>query len=228
MLALILIIISSTEAVDLFTYETSHKFSYYCESCFYGPVKLNFTFNYFGNNYDSIYIHNDGFISFEKCYGVSSCKNSISVYNSDEFIKGLVYFSEVKSRYKLETYAHLVRKKHEEFFCPVWGFQLTWFNIVNDKKNSFQLILVGNDHKSYVLRIYDKMEWPICENQFSFIGDKHNGKPIDYKFSMDQLMNGTNATKNGLWIKRYDELNKTSFLKVNFFLLFLNLISIKL
>lgn len=228
MLALILIIVSSTEAVDLFSYETSQKFSYYCENCFYGPVRLNFTFNYFGTNYDSIYIHNDGFISFEKCFSVSLCKNSISVYNSDEFLKGLVYFSQVKSRYLLETYAHLVRKKHEIYFCPVWGFQLTWFNIINDKKNSFQMILVGNDHKSYVLRIYNIMEWIINDYRYSFIGDKHNGKPIEFKFSVDQLINGTNTTKNGVWIKRYDELNKSSLLKINFFILFLNFLLIKL
>jgi len=105
------------ESAQLVSFDISNNALFKCENCIYGPVRFNTSFNFFGNIFDKIYIHNDGFVSFDQCDKLNSSENAISIFTTNEFISGRVYYKEIKDYYLLNKYSQHVRYKHDYYFC---------------------------------------------------------------------------------------------------------------
>ena len=55
-----------------------------CLNCVYGPKNISKNFVLFGKNYSNIYIHANGFVSFNKCKnGLGDCQSFVSLFTTN-------------------------------------------------------------------------------------------------------------------------------------------------
>ncbi|HEU4717551.1 MAG TPA: nidogen-like domain-containing protein [Bacteroidia bacterium] len=124
---------------------------------FTNVIQLPFTFNFYGTNYDSIFINNNGNISFGTPYSTFTANpfpdpnySMIAPFWADvdtrDSVSGLVY-------YKI-TPTHMIVK---------WE-NVGYYNMHNDKLNTFQLIMTDGQDTilppgSNVAFCYGDMQW---------------------------------------------------------------------
>jgi hypothetical protein len=127
-----------------------------CDDCFYGPFTLPFTFCFYGSNYNSFYINNNGNVSFEGGYSAfSSTGFPVSGFGMlAPFWADVVTWNGLGGMYyKIEPTRVII----------IWD-QVGYYMYGGDKRNTFELIFtngtdpligVGNN----VAFSYADMQW---------------------------------------------------------------------
>lgn len=121
-----------------------------------GLINLPFTFCLYGNNYNSLYINNNGNVSFGTPYGTFSA----SGFPSTSFVMVAPFWGDVDTRFGA---GQVIYKIYPNAIYVNWK-DVGYYNVHTDKLNSFQLILsdgtdttigIGNN----VAFCYKDMQW---------------------------------------------------------------------
>lgn len=127
-----------------------------CDDCSSGQINLPFNFCLFGSNYNTIYINNNGNISFGSPYGTFSPL----VFPNNQFIMVAPFWADVDTRNNLGN----VRYKITPTALFVNWVSVGYYNTQGDKRNTFSVILTNNNDASIgvgnnVAFCYKDMQW---------------------------------------------------------------------
>ncbi len=127
-----------------------------CDDCSFGPFTLPFTFCFYGTNYTSFYINNNGNVSFEGSYGTYSSTG----FPVADFGMLAPFWADVDTRSGLGA----VYYKMEATRVTVIWDNTGYYSVNGDKRCTFELVFtngtdpligVGNN----VAFSYDDMQW---------------------------------------------------------------------
>jgi hypothetical protein len=136
---------------------------------FSGPINLGFTLNYFGTNYTSFYINNNGNVSFGS--GISAYIPTGPTGASAPVISP--YFGDADSRGANSGVVHLNQSANQSIVT--WD-HIGYYDSHDDKLNTFQLVLRGPDYavpsgEGQIGFFYTTMGWESTDtSQVSAIG----------------------------------------------------------
>lgn len=127
-----------------------------CDDCSSGQINLPFNFCLFGSSYSTIYINNNGNISFGAPYGTFSPV----VFPNNQFIMVAPFWADVDTRNNLGN----VRYKITPTALYVNWVNVGYYNTQGDKRNTFSVILTNNNDASIgvgnnVAFCYKDMQW---------------------------------------------------------------------
>ena len=192
-----------------------------CFNCVYGPKNISKNFVLFGKNYSKIYIHANGFVSFDKCKsGLVNCPSYVSLFttNIGENLLTKIYHEEINNihHYKMSLINSLLPRTQSEH-CE-WAYVITWFEYEKNFKycnhlNSYQLILAAtNMSSSFIIFNFYKINLPII-NYLGFGDSEHGFKFLDTAII---LQNGSNVNRRGFWRFKVDLYASFKFTSVNY------------
>jgi hypothetical protein len=133
-----------------------------CDDCFTGSIALPFTLNYFGNNYGSTFVSNNGYITFSSGQGIFTPSGLGALYAGQPIIAP--FFADVDTRPALGGFTQYGANTFNGM--SAWG--ATWTDVGyyadhTDKTNTFQVLLVDrSDVASGDFDIYfnyDRILW---------------------------------------------------------------------
>lgn len=136
---------------------------------FSGPLNLGFTLNYFGTNYNSFYINNNGNVSFGS--GISDYVPTGPTGASAPVISP--YFGDADSRGTNSGVVHLNQSANQSIVT--WD-HIGYYDSHDDKLNTFQLVLRSSDYivssgEGQIGFFYTTMGWESTDtSQVSAIG----------------------------------------------------------
>ncbi|XP_053307392.1 alpha-tectorin-like [Spea bombifrons] len=140
-----------------------------------GEVPISEEFKFFSNGYRSLYVNNNGVISF---------KTAVSQYTPDAFpltegetfvtpfwgdvdndLAGMVYYRESKDADLLNTITKDMEKHLPDLhYAATWAFVATWENVAyygaaSKKTNTFQAVLTTDGYRYFAILNYEKIQW---------------------------------------------------------------------
>lgn len=167
-------------------------------------ISLPVTFPFFGRDYTSLFVNNNGLLTFEKekktykpqKFPLSDNTSVIAVFWADIDIQregGNVTHRQTTDPVLLERATREVRKYfflRKEF---TWMLIATWHevgfygasNTGELRKNTFQLVLVTNEEKSYVFFLYNKLQWTTGSNSHGNSSTGLGGNPAQVGFNSE-------------------------------------------
>lgn len=121
-------------------------------------VPLPFTVNFFGTNYQSLYVNNNGNVTFD------SPKITYTPYTIDASVPPMIapFFADVDTRTRGSVSFGATTFNGFPSFCVNWS-DVGYYRRNDDKTNTFQLILVSrpdvSDKAFDIVFNYDRIEW---------------------------------------------------------------------
>jgi len=157
---------------------------------FAGPIKLQNKFPFSYNNYNHLFVDNNGVISFDQgvtaftptCKGLQSQQGLIFPYWADidtsQGLGGAVYYRESndsalikKAAKEIQTaYPKLLSLQINSVFIATWyqapfsGALACGYTNETAPRNTFQAILAANKYSSYVIFYYASITWTTGRN----------------------------------------------------------------
>ena len=139
---------------------------------------LSPAFPYFGRNMTSLYINNNGFLSFMMPCNPSVCFNSRPFpfesppliaplwtgYTLESDTSGDVYYRIDQGEDFLSNISSYIQIQRSESFVPSYAVVVTWFELPQrfssnmGPTNTFQAILATDGYRSYVILSYGSLE----------------------------------------------------------------------
>lgn len=148
-------------------------------------IKLKRTFKFFGKNYTSVYVNNNGILTFEnkideykpQSFPSKENRSIIAPFWADvntEHVGGSVWFRETFEQDLLDRASAEIRSYflQQRRFTATWMFIATWYNVGyygasrdgKNKRNTFQAVLITNEIHSFVIFNYKKIQWTTGSN----------------------------------------------------------------
>jgi Nidogen-like len=152
-------------------------------------VALPFTLNFFGVNYSSLFVNNNGNVTFDSPLATYI---PFDLSNTDRVIIA-PFFADVDTRPVgggSVTYGATTVEGHAAF-CVNWN-SVGYFNLQTDRNNTFQLLLVDRpDLGGFDIRFrYDHIQWEL--------GSASNNQPAHAGFSNGSVLNSVELAGSGV------------------------------
>ena len=195
MILIFLLFLRTILCSEFFSYGLNNEFHFHSGvNISEGPIELSQSIVFFNKIYVDIYIHSNGYISFNNM--TISDRNSIAIVpflcQTNTSLGGIVSFREIFHDYKLSYFSKKIGN-----FTAKYGFIVTWYKVKSiDKKysdgNTFQMVLLSNGIETFtILNLYD-IQWNDGQN-FTSIIKNYDGVKVMFK------------NTSGIWIFRVDQ-----------------------
>ncbi|KAL8220174.1 UNVERIFIED_CONTAM: hypothetical protein K2H54_040018 [Gekko kuhli] len=138
-------------------------------------IKIKTPFTFYGKEYHSLYVNNNGVISFggpvagytPQPIPLTDGKHFVAPYWGDvnNVLGGDIWYREVKDPEELRRITtELNEYFHDIPFTAIWAFVATWdcvayFGSVSKKTNTFQAILATDGQTSFIVMNYGDIQW---------------------------------------------------------------------
>ena len=121
-------------------------------------VPINFAFNYFNRNYNSITVSRSGFVYFSSGSTLTSGNSIVGLnFLSDTRTLGGIFYQNLNSPSNAFNRTKSTINRVNSSFVPTNMFRLTYLNVpdvYSSNKASFQIILASDSTKSYIVLNY--------------------------------------------------------------------------
>ncbi|XP_066465373.1 alpha-tectorin-like [Eleutherodactylus coqui] len=140
-----------------------------------GEVPLSEVFKFFGKEYKSLYVNNNGVISFNKAvsqytpdpFPLTNGETFVTPYwgDVDNDLGGMVFYRESKEPGLLQKITEDVQKYLPNLhFLAKWAFVATWdkvayYGSASKKVNTFQAVLTSDGYRCIVILNYGDIQW---------------------------------------------------------------------
>ncbi|XP_073457785.1 uncharacterized protein [Aquarana catesbeiana] len=192
-------------------------------------LSLPATVPLFEKNYSTIYVNNNGFVSFEKELGNNSMLN-VRIATVEPFLAP--FQTDVKKEisgdiyYRLSNDSELLKMLGENIssyfpevtFSPDWVFVATWdkvsyFGSKTNKTNTFQAVLGTDGNLTFIMFNYGDIQWP-TENEGPLALAGYNSGfaggffiiPGSFNASIINITHTSNVNFPGRWVFRVDQV----------------------
>ncbi|XP_058052426.1 alpha-tectorin-like [Ahaetulla prasina] len=151
-------------------------------------ISIEKSFSFYGKKYNSLYVNNNGVISFGK-YVSEYTPNAFPLENGipfvapfwsdvDNRVSGSIFSRQTEDPVLLSQFAADLSRYHNDIsFTPTWMFIATWdevgyYGSASDKVNTFQAILATDGRISFIMMNYAYIQWTTGTGND---GDIHTG-----------------------------------------------------
>ncbi|XP_050415090.1 protein mesh [Patella vulgata] len=168
-----------------------------------GPINITVSFPFFTKKHDKLYVNNNGVISFLKelkdykpsDFPLKDETPIIAPFWADVDVTkgGRVWYREDTHPHSLHRATSEVNKffPNERNFQATWIFIATWDHVCfygaagdgENKKNTFQAVLITNGKISFVIFNYEKIEWTTGSNSGGDTTTGLGGNPAQAGFN---------------------------------------------
>ncbi|XP_021335883.2 uncharacterized protein si:dkey-32n7.7 isoform X2 [Danio rerio] len=182
------------------------------------PIPLLQSFVYFGNTYDTIFVNNNGDLTFDK---------PLHQYNPDNFpaystrdiiaplwtdinngMEGTISYRQVTNGDILNRASKDINRYFPNLnFSASWVFIATWDKVpyygYRESESTFQVVLVSDKKRSFTLMHYDYITY----TQSAESGYDTNGSTVFYSIPVSDVTNlpyTSNVNVKGRWVFRVD------------------------
>ncbi|XP_075046985.1 uncharacterized protein LOC142107450 [Mixophyes fleayi] len=199
-------------------------------------IRLSTAIPLFGSNYSSLYVNNNGLLSFRLPIGqwtpqelpVAFGNPFLALFWADinNQIAGDIYFRQSTDPVLLYRATSDIRAYfHHLNFTAQWVFVATWdsvayFGSATNKVNTFQAVLCTDGNYTFVLLNYEDIQWPSVEGNssvyfgpFALVGLNSGYNTGYYTIpgsrspAIGNISHTTNVNVTGRWAFRVDKLH---------------------